>query len=305
MRSAPVAICALVLAQGCVIGGEKYPRARDLPPNSLVERPRILGIQADPPEVRPGSTVNFSALIGSPPEESAELGVVWLACPVDDEGNGFGCVTDFGAIDLENPDPEALAELGFIGFEPGLPPVYVPPTDLLSGMTAEERREGSYVLVQVTALPLDTIEQPVDEVDFGEILSAYKRLIVSEAETPNHNPGRGALLVDGSLVPAESEVVYVEPEQTYEIGMVLVEDAIESYQYVTREGEIEDRVEELYVSWYTTSGEMLEEVTLWPTLDASWVAPKEPGTTGTWYAVLRDRRGGMSWYVQNFVVGAP
>lgn len=303
------AITLLLLSQpllcGCVIGGNKYPRPRDLPPGWLVERTRILGIAAEPPEARPGDLVSFSALIGNAPGEEPELGVVWLACPVDDEGNGFGCVTDFGSIDLENADPAALAELGFIGFEPGLPPSYTVPIDLLSGLDEASRLEGSYVLIQVTALPLETLEEPVDDIDFAEIQSAYKRLIVSEAETPNHNPGIGAWTVDGNLVPKDTEIVYVQPGQLYDLGMVLEEDAIETYSYLSREGAPEDRIEEPYVSWYATGGEILEEVTLWPTLDATWSAPEESGTTGTWYAVLRDRRGGMSWYVQDFSVGAP
>jgi hypothetical protein len=271
----------LLLLHGCVIGSDKHPRPRDLPPAWLVERPRILAIQAEPPEAVPGQTVTFSALIGLPPEEEVELGVIWLACPVDDEGNGFGCVTDFGAIDLENPDPEALAELGFIGFQPGFDPVYTVPDDLLEGMDEQQRLEGSYVLVQVTALPLSVLEEPVDEVDFSEIQSGYKRLIVSEAPTPNHNPAIGALTVDGLLVPAEAEAVHVEASQSYELGALLPEGAIERYVYLNRDGQQEDRVEEPYITWFTTGGELVNPYSLWPgSLQVPWTAPEEEGATG-------------------------
>jgi hypothetical protein len=295
----------LLWLQGCVIGGDKHPRPRDLPQAWLVERPRILAIQAEPPEALPGQDVTFSALIGMPPEEEAELGVLWLACPVSDEGNGFGCVTDFGAIDLESLDPQALAELGVIGFQPGFDPQYTVPAELLDGMDAQQRLEGSYVLIQVTALPMSMIEEPVDDVDFSEIQSGYKRLIVSEAPTPNHNPDIGAITVDGLPVPAEAEVVHVEPSQSYDLGALLPEGAIESYVYLNRDGQQEERVEEPYVTWFTTSGELVNQFSLWPgSLAVPWTAPAEEGA-GTWYAVLRDRRGGMSWYVQDFVVGRP
>jgi hypothetical protein len=294
----------LLWLQGCVIGSDKHPRPRDLPPAWLVERTRILAIQAEPPEALPGQAVTFQALIGRPPGEQEDIGVIWLACPVEDDG--FGCVTDFGAVDLENPDPEALAELGFIGFQPGFEPQYTVPADLLDGLDEVQRLEGSYVLIQVTALPLATLEEPVDDVDFSEIQSGYKRLIVSEAPTPNHNPSIGALTVDGLPVPADAAVVHVEAGQSYDLGALLPEGAIETYIFLNGDGLEEERVEEPYITWFATGGEMLQQFSLWPgSLQIPWTAPEEEGETGTWYAVLRDRRGGMSWYVQDFVVGSP
>jgi hypothetical protein len=293
----------LVLA-GCVINGDKYPRPRDLAPNWLVDRTRILAIRAEPPEAEPGAAISFEALIVDAEGVEPELAVVWLACPVDDEGNGFGCATDLGSLDLEDPDPEALAELGLIGLEPFLTPAYTVPDDLLDGLDDRERLEGVYVLIQLLALPLESVEDPVAEVDFAEVESAYKRLVVSEATTPNHNPQIASFTVDAVPVPAGAPV-YVEPEQTYALGITLPDGAIETYQYLLSDGSPEERLEEPYASWYATGGEVLEEVTLWPYIEADWTAPPERGAEGTWYAVLRDRRGGMAWATQRWVADVP
>lgn len=294
----------LLFLSGCVLNGDKYLRPRDLSPSWLVDRTRVLGISADPPEARPGDVVTFDSLIGTATDDDPDLAIVWLACPVTDEGNGFGCATDLGAIDLETADPEALAELGFIGFEPGLPPVYAVPDDLLDGLDDRERLEGSYVLIQLLALPAELLENPVDELDFSQVESAYKRLIVSEAPTPNHNPEIGDFTVDRQTIAAGS-IVYVEPEQSYDLGVLLPDGTREAYEYLPTEGPSEERIEEPYVSWYSTDGEILEEVTLWPYLESTWTAPAERGTAGTWHAVLRDRRGGMSWISQPWVADVP
>lgn len=296
----------------CVIGGDKYPRPRDLADAWQVDRTRVLAVVAEPPEVRPGETATFSALIAHAAGEAPDLGVLWIACPVEGDGSGFGCATDLGSVDLSGtPTPDELAELGVVGFEPGFPPVYAAPADLLEPLPAEERLEGTYVLVQVTAFPLDQLDEPVDEIDFGEVEAAYKRLVVSEAPTPNANPVIAAGTVDGTAVPPGA-LVHVDADQVYDVSLELGLGARERYEYVNRDGETEDRVEEPYISWFVSGtdadasgdpgGELLEAVTLWPYLDASWLSPAERGSTGTWFAVLRDRRGGMAWWRQDWVV---
>ncbi|MEQ1564955.1 MAG: hypothetical protein ABMA64_04905 [Myxococcota bacterium] len=301
----------LATLAGCVIGGDKYPRPRDLEDDWSVTRTRLLGVASEPAEARPGDRVTFEALFGHPPGDPEALSVVWLACPVTDDTDWTGgCATDFGAIDFDDPDPAALAELGFIGFEPGLPPAYQVPADLLDGLDDAARLEGVYVMVQLFALPPAALEDP-ENLDFAEVESGYKRLVVSEAATPNHNPPLGAFTVDGSVIPAGA-TVHLDRLQPYELGVVLAEGAIETYDYLTSDGAVEVRVEEPYVSWFATGGELIESVTLWPSIEATWVSPPaegqesdfggDPVDSGTWYAVLRDRRGGMSWLEQPWVI---
>lgn len=300
------ALPLLLLLAGCVIGGDKYPRPRDLPPSWLVGRTRVLAVRAEPPEVTPGTPVRFEALIAGPPEDPPDLSALWLACP-EDQGAGFGCLGSLDGLDLsstEPPDPETLAELGVIGFEPGLPPLYVPPADLLDGLDDFEAREGVNVVVTVMGLPNALLEDPVAEIDFSTVEAAYKRLVVSRASTPNHNPPIGAFTVDGAAIPSGA-LARVEPGQAYDLGVLLPDGTRELYEYLNSDGALEERVEEPYSSWYATGGELLETVTLWPYMEATWIAPDEEGATGQWFVVLRDRRGGMSWWVQDWVAARP
>jgi hypothetical protein len=97
-------------------------------------------------------------------------------------------------------------------------------------------------------------------------------------------------------------VVNVQAGQTFEIGISLSEDSIEEYQYVNTDSITETRTEEPYVNWYATHGTVAEGVTLHPYLTSTWIAPQETGITGTWWTVIRDRRGGLNWSSQTFNV---
>jgi len=293
------------MLSGCVIGGDKHIRPRDLADVWLVDRPRILAIKAEPPEAIAGQEVTFEALIPNPDaEEGVDWATMWLACPPDPNNPGaigFGCELDIGTLDFETMDPTELASVGFIGLEPFFPPAYIVPPNLLSHLVTErDRREGVNVTIQVSAMPPEVLEEQVDDLDFNEIEVGYKRLVVSDATTPNSNPSIFEFVVDRIPIAAGA-LVHVEPEQNYELGVILEENLIETYEYLTRDGALEIRREEPYAAWYTTHGTMLEEVTLYPFTEATWTAPKRSGVEGTWYAVVRDRRGGMTWHVQDWV----
>ncbi len=291
----------LVLLTACPIGNNKYPKPADLSPAWRIDKPRILAVVADPPEIRPGETARFRALITDP---NGELGsTAWIACPSDGGGIGFGCAID-PAFDFENASLEALTEAGFIGFEPFLPPVYTAPADALDGLDARASSEGIYVTVTLAALPKDldpsalaaTDSALLGGLDVSAIPVAYKRLVVSDAPSPNHNPEVWGVTVDGTLVP-QGTVVEVDPGETYEIGLVLTDDSVESYLYLGPDGVWQQRIEQPYAHWYATGGAVLEEITLDPYLQADWAAPDaaEGVADGTIWAVLRDRRGGMGW----------
>lgn len=287
---------------GCPIGNNKYPKPRDLSPSWRIDKLRLLAIQAEPPEVEPGATVRFSALIVDPGDTSGTT--IWLACPPDPDDPGaigFGCQIDPN-VDFSDLDAEALTEAGLIGVEPFLPPVYVVPPNILDSLDADERAEGLYVLVQAAALPGDALELAADtaasatEIDFNAVEVGYKRLVVSEADTPNRNPKIRHMSVDGVTIPPEA-TVEVDPEQEYTIGVTMVDGTVEAYSYTNASGVTEPRVEEPYLHWYTDGGTMVEELTLWPYFDATWESPKadDPVRSGTIWTVVRDRRGGMAW----------
>lgn len=282
-----------LLFSGCVINGDKYPRPRDLEPGWLVDRARVLAIRPEPPEIAPGEAATFEVLLPDP--DAAVGGVLWIAC-APDQTTPFGCAVDLSVLDGEPTFDELLAA-GVIGIQPGFDPVWIAPEDALDALPPEARPEGLQYTIQAVALPaaLDTGE----EIDFADFEIGYKRIVVSEASTPNHNPDVARFAVDGVDIP-EGTVVEIDAGAPYVLSLELSPDAIETYAYVNPDGVLEERVEAPYAAWYATGGQSLEDTTLYPFLDADWVAPAEADVDGSWFAVVRDRRGGMGWIRRDF-----
>lgn len=279
--SAGAGRCLLLVSlalPGCVLNSDKYTRPRELEQSWEVLKPRLLAVAAEPAEPRPGQVVTFQALLADPTGEVET--VLWLACPAPDDGATFGCVG--------GEEPEV------IGVQPLSDPVFTTPADLLDGLDEAARREGRYVLVQVTGLPELDPDLDLEDVDFNAVEAGFKRVVVSEASTPNQNPVHAGFTADGNVV-LDGAVLEVDPGQRYAIGIALEESSIETYEYLNSDGGLEQRVEEPYATWYATGGNVAEPATLWPFLESSWDAPEESGSEGTIYAVVRDRRGGMTW----------
>ena len=280
MKDTTLATLFLLLS-GCVIGGDKHPRPRDLSPSWLVDRTRILGIQATPPEAHIGETVSFEVLLPDP-EEHADL-VAWLACS-SEESSDFGCTLD--GQDWQSGE-------AMIGLQPIYEPSYTVPEDALA------TGEKAYVLIQVLALPETATS--AEELDFNQVEAGFKRLVISSSSEPNSNPIIQDLLFNGVATTAD-EPVEVLAGSSNEWTLNLSEDSIETYAYVNQSGESEERIEEPFALWYTSAGKLLESVTLYPYFTADWIAPEEAGQQATFWAVVRDRRGGLSWIERTFVV---
>lgn len=256
-----------------------------------IDRLRVLAVAAEPAEPRPGDTVTFTSLVVSPEVEVAAT--IWFACLTG--GDDFGCDVDPSLLEdldpeaLTSDDLEALAAAGFIGAEPFLPPVWAVPTDALDGLTPDQRREGLTALVNVTAVP--DIPSPTEQ----DLELAYKRVPVSEAATPNHNPVITSIRVDGVEIPPGT-TASLDRGQPYTIAVTLSETSVESYTFVNADGVTETRVEAPYFTWYARDGTFDRTFDLWPYADTVFYAPHAPDTEnpGIW-VVVRDRRGGMSW----------
>ncbi len=287
-------ICLLLPA--CVINADKYPRPRDLTPAWKTTSLRILAIQAEPPEIQPGEPATFSALLADPNGDAG--GTLWVACSPE-QTTPFGCAIDFSVLG-DDTTPDELAEAGVIGFEPAFAPVWTAPEDTLDRLEEEDRAEGLGFTVQATVLPPDGAD-PDAEFDFATFESGYKRIIVSEAPTPNDNPFIESFSVDGVPIGPD-DVVEVDAGQSYELSVVLPDDTIQTYEYINPDGMLEERIEEPFVSWYATEGSAMEDTTLYPFTQSDWTAPELPEEQGFWYAIVRDRRGGLSWIVRQWRV---
>ncbi|MCB9777401.1 MAG: hypothetical protein H6742_02420 [Alphaproteobacteria bacterium] len=302
LRPPPVLLLGLPLALvGC--GNNGLAQAWQL------DRLRILGVRATPAEPRPGEAVSFEALYYLPGDDELELSV-WIAC-LPEGADDFGCQVDpellgeltSGGVEDLTPDEQAalfedLVDAGLVGAEPFVPPVWVTPLDALDGLDDQERLEGVSAVVNITAIPKGATTQ--DDIEL-----AYKRLPISEATTPNHNPELTGFVVDGVEVAPGSTIPWTWGRDL-DIIPVLPDDSIETYTYTADDGTVEERVEEQFITWYTEAGSFDQEYSLYPTVDVVWSPPAPPGLWSLWpgadasqeveiIGVVRDRRGGMAW----------
>ena len=254
-------LAASLAAQGCL---------EELPSPSRVDSLRILGVQAEPPEVPPGDAVTLSALAVDAIEQRA-LSYRWAACLLPERaagffggstaansgGGGYGledpgnCVTllDAGAPDIIDLGTKATAtldvpsdffdDLSIVKAAYGLPTDTDIPDVLLTGLLA------------IAGMNL-TVTLEVRAGD--EVLTAYKRINVSLAppDDINRNPSGLAFVLydaddedeveipdsaapppDGRCFVGESDgtALTVSPG-TYRIAPVNVPDPPTLYQVI-------------------------------------------------------------------------
>lgn len=275
-----------------------------------LDRLRLLAVAAEPAEPRPGDTVTFSRLVYLP-EGQGLGGLVWFAC-LPSAADSFGCQLDPTVLDaFTSGEPlspeeqqaalEAAMAAGLIGFEPVFQPTWLAPANALDGLDEIAAKEGVSAIVNLTLLSDDPDEEP-------EI--AYKRVPISLADTPNHNPvieGLDVYKVNGSGDPTGDPIPWGGPDvvmaleagETYEITPTVPEASIETYTFQSSEGVEETRTEEPYFTWYTEGGSFDQPFSLYPATEVQLTVPEED-FTGVMAVVMRDRRGGMAWQVLRF-----
>ena len=170
-------------------------------------------------------------------------------------------------------------------------------TVALDGLTEAETLEGRSGSLTVTLSTEDDTELTI------------KRVPVSLATTPNHNPDVAPLEFDGNPVDPDASLT-VDAGNDVEVHAALVGDP-EEYTYVTTEGDTETRTEKPSWRWYTSGGTLSEvgDGSRGPSFadegqteaTYSWITPEEPGTY-TLAAVVLDGRGGMGWQRLDVVV---
>lgn len=258
----------------------------DLSQNWQLDRTRILAAKAEPPEAKPGDTVQFQSLVFSP--ETIES-VIWFAC-LPETATSFGCTIDpelFSSMqEGAEPDLSALLEAGFAGAEPILTPTWTVPSDALDDLSEAQKNDGLSAFVTLSAIPQNATAE-------SDIEIAYKRLPISTSETPNHNPIINNLSID-DVVYEKEDLFTAIAGQTYTITPNVDEEHIETYQFLNREGEFETRTEEPYFSWFTEGGAFYQPISLFPHTEVEWTAPPE-AFSGLIITIMRDRRGGIAW----------
>jgi hypothetical protein len=261
-----------------------------------IDRMRVLAVAAEPAEPKPGDTVHFTSLIVSP---NKPVGcAAYLGCSGDAGACGFGALPD-----TASQDTAAAAGSGFLGIDPFVPPSWTIPDDYLDTLTEDQKLEGTTSIITVIAISdcdallKGEVDDPQALLEGGKDDSeiAYKRVPVSLASTPNHNPTLTGITVDG-LPVAPGARLSLDPGQTYTIDVTLADDAVETYTYRNESGVDEQRTEQPYFSWYSQEGGFDQTNTLWDTTSVKYTTASSPTLPDqSIWVVARDRRGGMGW----------
>jgi hypothetical protein len=253
---------------------------------AIVTAPRVLAITSEPPEAKPGASVTYAALVGSPtgPVATAPR---WALCtapkpPTEDNAVSDACLAD-QVIDL-GATPIVTAMLpadGCILFGPDVPPGGFRPRDPdpTGGYYQPVRADatGAYIAFGFSRI---TCNLPGAS---GDVAHDYQTNYVA-----NRNPVLAPLAIPTSIA-ADTDVT-----------LTASWDEPESYLYYDPQTQtLVVRREAMRISWFATAGELPVDATAVsetdPATSASirWHAPSTPGPAWIWL-VLRDSRGGIA-----------
>jgi hypothetical protein len=284
----------LLLAGGCF-------ETPEFAPESLVDRPRILAIVADPPEVTPGTAVGLSVMVGG-----AEVDEVrWSACGTF---ASFAASTQYG----ENSGDQGCSEGPlFIGNGQRVR------LDTISTLALfeDDARVQSALGAQLPAETLTTIRDGVGvafsiEADVavgGKHLRGLKHVLLSMRETPNKNPPPPAFMFNDTKIgpgpepftcaAVSGEVAQAAPGTKValrpSVGSLGAETWLEKYPVLDARGNTVERTEQAFYAWFAPVGKMQRRETHDPERDNTWELPNAPACTRMWL-VVRDGHGGIS-----------
>lgn len=274
----------------------------DMTPVSLVARVRILAVMSEPPEVSPGQTTNWSALVAVPPSEAESITYSFAQCtPADDT-----CLEYEEALILTEGDEDA-ADLLYqdIATRSGASPVenlYVEVKGEAISTPQGALSQGSPMAqAEMTFTACDTTLCEGASPENG-LYTATKRLVLSNNPSPNHNPRIGQVVLNGDLpLSSETHPIFKQGEE-YSLTVTLTPGSVEHYQIRSPDGELEDRVEEPYVRWFTTAGSFgLAQTSFTQGEDGifsaqtTFTSQESAGNPIGIYLVVWDQRGGMAY----------
>jgi hypothetical protein len=278
-----MAMLLVVLVAGCASKGGDA--------ETLVERLRLLAVQAEPPQATLEATVEFEALIVDPAGAGRPLSVTWAVCLFDVPSSAsdtfcsgpgsyqFGGTGATATLSL----PDLAAWVAQRGID-------------LNKIVGDPRLGDIYLLIGI-------------EVSAGdETIQAMKRLSLQlkPGEPVNHNPQITGLEMDGALL--DSQPVSLVAESKHEFRPLVSEDSRE--WFIPGDDE-DEKLEDNLFSWYATGGDLSDGRTILDTdndgndlVINDWTAPNEPGPHSLWL-VVRDGRYGIDWIEILFEVTIP
>ena len=290
-------LVACASAGGCI----ELP---DFPEPNIVEHPRALAIIADPPEARPGQSVELSLLLSEEIEAAADA--EWFVCgeyfsfaggnQYGDGESGEGC----GADDVRFATGPRATLPGLLGA--GLFANLELAREVLGGSLPENSID---LIRERVGLPL--LVEARFEHD-GKRIRTTKRVLISERAQGNTNPPPPSFMLGKDPItvrdPARPFTCASEPGEPPElpantaVKLLPIYDGdeepwTERYQVIDLRGDLHTREETAFYSWYATGGSLDPSVSKAPEREATWMTPRAPGKHRLW-VIVRDGHGGAS-----------
>jgi len=284
----------------------------DFADESLVDRPRILAVVADPPEVNLGDSVSLSVLVAGA-EQVTE--VRWFACSLlrsftastqyGENSDDRGCGDD--ARELAAGERSTLSGdevVDLFGDDEGL----------RAAIGGETLSTGALDVIRLLVGVAFTVE--VEVVADGKRLRALKRVLVSMNADPGQNPpppelrfGKSVLHGVGDAAPyrcePETGELQVAPGERVTLAPLFEgaqEAWLEEYRVLDARGMLGRRQEQAFYGWFSSVGALERGSTEAPDRTTAWVAPKEPGCAKLWL-VVRDGHAGQTACSMQVAVG--
>jgi len=254
---------------------------------STVDREQVIAVIVDPPEVKPGSSVNATIVVASPDGTVAGPPVTWSFCATaklltDNGAVGFACQSGASVRPLPDPTAASIPPDACSIFGPEIASADLRPRDpdVTGGYYQPLRAElgGGLLAFGFERLQCNLKNAPADAArDFAARYVPNTNPTLLPLHSPPIHPGDR--VVFRAAWPPESAEAYV----TFDPASQLVVN----------------RREAMRVSWFASAGTFendrtgRDEADLALTTDNTWTAPSAPGTVHLW-RVLRDSRGGAA-----------
>ena len=266
---------------------------------SLIDRERVLAIQGEPAEVRPGERVRLRALVVAPGGRLDTTALSWSFCTRakslrDNNSVGVECLRGEGNAPIVSSGTQidvSLPPEGCRLYGPDVPAggQFRPrDADGSGGYYQPVRTELDGVVIHLQRIRCNLANAPV------EVSRRYQR----EYQV-NQNPAPPQLRfwLDG----VELDPAAIPQGRTLVVRAIWSAESRETYLFYDPRGQaLVERREAMRVSWFADAGEIeiegsgLDEGQEGESAETRWRAPASPGIIGFW-AVLRDSRGGLSF----------
>jgi hypothetical protein len=268
------------------------------PGDWLVASPRILAVQVEPPEGRPGGGATYRALVVAPEGTIAAAAIDWRWCVASEPLTENGAVASacLGAASLrpagEGPTVMAATPADACSlFGPDTPPGGFRPRD-------PDATGGYYQPLRIDAAGAPTTFDLVRVLcDLGRAPAALASQFAA-SYVPNANPRLLALVVTVAGAPVDLAAVPAGAAVDLEAAWAPAD--AETYAYFDPDSQtLSTQRESMRVAWYTTGGVLATESTGRASDDPiatttnTWTAPSS-GAAHLWL-VLRDSRGGVDF----------